>query len=116
MARGAKMGFADEAGLVTGIAEALGEAGLGGDRALDPAVGHDAVLVGGFAADHGGARGQADRAIGGGLGEANAAIAEPIQVRRPTMLVTSGGDGVPALLVGADENDVGLFAHGGLDS
>ena len=55
------------------------------------------------------ARGTADRALGEGAAEGHAAGGEPVDMRGVHVVVAQAAQGVPALLVRDDEDDIGLF-------
>jgi ABC-type uncharacterized transport system YnjBCD ATPase subunit len=58
------------------------------------------------------ARGAAHGALDVGVSEGDAAAGEAVDVGGDDVFKTQTGQGVPALLVGHDEDDVGLVGHG----
>ena len=64
------------------------------------------------AGDHAGAGGHADGSAGVGAAEADAAGGQRVEVGRADGGVASAAEGVPALLVGGDEEEVGWLGHG----
>ena len=105
---GDEVPLADHGGLVAGALEFLGDViALGVERLFE---GVDAVLVAVLAGEDGGAAGRADRVGAEAVGEAHAAVGDAVDVRRLVDAAAVGGDGVGGVVVGHDEEDVGLGA------
>ena len=112
----ADMPFAEGAGVVAGLAqvggvgdEVVGQFGEVADVALE--VGEQAVAVRHEAGEDGAARRRADGGGRVGLGEEHALGGETVDVGRAAHGVAVAAQGVEALLVAEEEEDVGLFVH-----
>ena len=99
------------AGLVAGAGEQARQAEVGADRADVGAVRGEALPPPVPAGHDGRARGDADRAVGVGIREADARVAQPVQVRCADVRVAGRADRVEPLLVGRDEEDVRTGIH-----
>ena len=105
-----EVGFAEEGGGVAGFVEGVAEDGdvLGEvDFVLE-----DLVAALAAAGDHAGAGGHADGGGGVGAGEADAAGGKGVEMGGANGGVAGAAEGVPALLVGGDEKEVGGLGHG----
>ena len=69
----------------------------------------DAVGVDVLARDDAVARGAANRPLGKGVRKGDAPACEPVQVGRDHVFEAQKAQGIPALLVRDDEDDIGLF-------
>ena len=102
------MHLADIDGVVAAVAERFDPVGLVGGQLGFVAV--DAVGVDVLARDDAIARRPADRAPGEGAAEGYAAGGEAVDMRGAHVVVAQSAEGVPALLVGDDEDDIGVFS------
>ena len=107
----AAMVFADHANVVSGVAQRLcvGPVGFrdgGGIGDVPLRVGERLVLERQLAGEHRGTRGGADRGGGEGLGEQASIGGERVDVRRLRMGVAHASEGVDAMLVGHEGDDV----------
>jgi len=75
--------------------------------------GAHAGVAGIAAGEEGGARGRADGRVGVPLREANAVRGEAVEVRRAEVGLAHAGEVAAALVVGEEDEDVGL-GHAGL--
>ena len=104
-----EVGFAEEGGGVADFVEGVAEDGdVLGEVDF---VFEDLVPALAAAGDHGGAGGHADGGAGVGAGEADAAGGKGVEMGGADGGVAGAAEGVPALLVGGDEEEVG--GHGG---
>ena len=100
-----EVGFAKEGGGVAGFVEGVAEDGdVLGEVDF---VFEDLVAALAAAGDHAGAGGHADGGGGVGAGETDAAGGEGVEMRGADGGVAGAAEGVPALLVGGDEEKVG---------
>ena len=105
-----EVGFAEEGG---GVADFMQGVAEDGDVLAEvDFVFEDLVPALAAAGDHGGARGHADRVAGIGAAEADAAGGQGVEMGRADGGVAGAAEGVPALLVGGDEEEVWGVGHG----
>ena len=106
----AKMIFADVTGLIARAGEVSGQAVRWRNRIRNPFIGHNAMVIGVAAVHDRRAGWHADGAVAIRLVEANATVAQPVEVWGPNLIIASGLNGICALLVGCDHDNIGL-AH-----
>ena len=101
------MQLADELGLVTRFTEQPGH-GVFGMKLHAVLIAHHAVGRGVLAGEEGAARGDATRGRGVVAGEIGALSGQTVEVVGLNERITIDAEGIPALLVGGDEEDVGF--------
>ena len=99
--------FAEEGGVVASGLEELGEGGLGTVEELVEAG--DAVFVGVFSGEDGGAGGGAEGVGGEGVLEAHPFFGEAVKGGGLDVFVPVATEGLAGVVVGENEDDVGLW-------